>query len=152
VYRASGRLFGNGDGAPDDPSEMIGEGVGDIGGIPGIAGIGESIGRPVISPVIRDRQLGEPFDLPAVEMVLVDRLRSPTVAQLGRSICGEQQQRDAALASLDDRGPEVRDRRARGRQDGNRPTGRAGNAERKVGRGSLVDEDEQADLVVGRKG
>ena len=66
--------------------------------------------------------LEEPLRRVAVELELVDRLPGADVAQLGRAVGGEDDQRHARLVRLDHRGQVVRGRRAaRARDRGGAP-------------------------------
>jgi len=66
------------------------------------------------------RNVDEPLRMRPVEPELIDRLRRAGIAQLGRAVGGEDDQRHAAVAGFDDRGKEVRRGGARGAEDGDR--------------------------------
>jgi hypothetical protein len=84
-------------------------------------------------------RLGEPANVVAVEVRLVDGLPRAPLAQLRRSIGGEQQQRDARVVGLDDRGEEVRRRGARGAHQGHRRPLRLGEPQGEEARRAFVD-------------
>ena len=73
--------------------------------------------------------LDEPFRRAAVELDLIDRLPGPDVAELGRAVRGEDDQRHPRLVGLDHRRGQVGGRGARGTRDGHRAPRRLGGAE-----------------------
>ena len=75
----------------------------------------------------------------AVELDLVDRLPGADVAQLGRAIGGQDEQRHARLVRLDDGGRVVGGGGAGGAGEGGRDAGRLGEAEREERGAALVD-------------
>lgn len=83
---------------------------------------------------------------------LVDRLVGARVPQLKRPVCGKHQHRHAAQARLHDRGQQVCDRRATGRDHGRRPAARAAVAERPEAEGALVDANVDLGAGVARGG
>ena len=69
--------------------------------------------RVRVGDVGRRTGIAEPAHRVAVQLRLVDRLPGAGVAQLGRTVGGAHDQRDARVRGLDDRGMEVRGRRPR---------------------------------------
>ncbi len=73
---------------------------------------------------VEQRQLGEPLGVGSEQADLVDRLGGPAIAQLGRSVGREEEQRHAAQRRLDDGREEVGRGGTRGREDGHRAAAR----------------------------
>ena len=80
---------------------------------------------------------------------LVDGLVGADVAQPGRPVGGQHQQRDAAVMGLEHRGMQVRHRRARCGDDRRRSTGSPGQAERQEPGRAFVDPHMQPDPAGG---
>ena len=81
----------------------------------------------------------------AVELDLVDRLAGADIAQLGRAVGGEDDQRHPRLVGLDHRGRQVGRRRAGGAGYRDRPPGGLRRADGEEARTALVDVGEAAD-------
>ena len=89
--------------------------------------------------------LEEPLGGAAVELDLVDRLPGAEVAQLGRAVGGEDDQRHARLVRLDHGGRVVGGRGARGAGERGRHAGRLRDPEREEARAALVEVRGRAD-------
>ena len=87
----------------------------------------------------------------AVQLELVDRLPGADVAQLGRPVGGQDDQRHARLVRLDHRGHQVRGRAARRAGDGHRAAGRLGQSERHEPRRALVQHRDRLDARIARQ-
>ena len=98
---------------------------------------------------LRHGELRVPLREARVEMILVDRLGGRPVAQLGRSVGGQDNERDAALASLHDGRREVHDGGSGRTQDHRRAAARAGDPEREVRSRPLVEMEPGPDRRVG---
>ena len=105
------------------------------------------LGRPV-----EQRQLGRPADVAAEDPDLVDGLRRASVAQLGRPVGGQQDERDARQRRLDDGGQQLRDGRPGRHDDGDRPARRAGETQREEPGRALVEQHADAQARVGARG
>jgi hypothetical protein len=88
----------------------------------------------------------------AVELDLVDRLPGADVAQLGRAVRGEDQQRHARLVGLDHGRRVVGGRGARGAGQGGGDPGRLRQSEGEERRAALVDVRGRAQAVLTREG
>ena len=108
--------------------------------------------RPDVPPRLRlpveQRQVDRPAHMDAEDPDLVDRLRRPAIAQLGRPVGGQQDERDARQRRLDDGGQEVGDGRPGGHDDRDRPARRAGKTEREEPGRPLVEQDPHAETRV----
>ena len=107
--------------------------------------------RQGVRRLVHQRELGEPFRMTTVKVVLVDRLRRAAIAQLRRPIGGQNDERHPGERSLDDGRREVDHGRARGRQEDNRAPGRSRDAEGEEPGRALVDQDPDSDSVVRSK-
>ena len=92
-----------------------------------------------------------PLGRAAVELDLVDRLPGAELAQLGRAVGGEDEQRHARLVGLDHRGRVVGRRGARGAGERHRHAGRLGQPEREEAAAALVDVRGRADARLARE-
>ena len=77
--------------------------------------------RRVSGCAVEQRQVDRPADLPAEDARLVDRLRRAAVAQLGRPVGGQQDERDARQRRLDDGRQQLGDGRPGRDDDRDRP-------------------------------
>ena len=90
--------------------------------------------------------LDEPLGRVAVELELVDRLAGADLAQLGRAVGGQHDQRNARLPRLDHGRMEVGRGGARGAGDRHRTPGRLGHSEREEARAALVEDGHGVEL------
>jgi hypothetical protein len=105
-----------------------------------------ALGRRVVRA-----DLEEPLRRAAVQVDLVDRLPGADLAQLGRPVGGQHEERDARLERLDDRGREVRRRRSGRARDRDRPAAVLRRAQREEARAALVDVREAAQPLLARQ-
>ncbi len=92
----------------------------------------------------RELELAEPLGVVAVELELIDRLAGADVAQLGRPIGGEHDQRDPAPVRLHDGGHQLRGGRPRRARDRDRAPARPRGADGEEPGAALVDVREAA--------
>ena len=92
-----------------------------------------------LAPGVVVSDLHEPPDRAAVDLHLVDRLPGADLAQLGRAVGGEHDQRHARLAGLGHGGQQVGRGGAGGAGDRHRAVGGLGHAEGEEAGGALVD-------------
>jgi hypothetical protein len=90
--------------------------------------------------------LHEPLDRAAVELDLVDRLAGANLAQLGRPVGGQHDQRHARVPGLDDRGEEVGRGGAGRARDDHRSARSLGHAEREEAGAALVEDRDRLEL------
>ena len=95
--------------------------------------------------------LEEPLGGRAVELDLVDRLARPGLAQLRRSVGGEDDQRDARLAGLVHGRRQLGGGRSGGAGDRHRAAARLGEAEREEAGAALVDVGVTAEPLLARE-
>jgi len=93
------------------------------------------------------RQLVEPTHVRAVEPRLLDRLSGAAIAELRGAIGGQHDQRDTAVARLDDRREIVRRRGARRADQGSRDTGHSRHTEREEAGRALVEMNRAAQFA-----
>jgi hypothetical protein len=96
--------------------------------------------------------LEEPLRRAAVELELVDGLPGPDLAQLGRAIGGEHDQRDARLVGLDHRGEVVGGRGAAGARHRRRAPALLAHAEGEEAGHALVDVRPRPQAGLAREG
>ena len=90
--------------------------------------------------------------VPAVEVLLVDRLVRAGPAQAWRPVGGQEHQRDARLRSLHDRGEQFGRRRPARREDGDGPSQGVGHAEREECTRAFVEMDMDRDAGIACEG
>ena len=90
-------------------------------------------------PGLRHPGLAEPPHRAPVQLQLVDRLVGAGTAQLGRTVCGQYEQRHPRLVGFDHGSVELRGGRARRAQQQDRLAARLGQAEREERGTALVD-------------
>ena len=104
-----------------------------------------------LAPGLVVADLDEPLRERPEQLDLVDRLAGADVAQLGRAIGGQHDQRNARFACLDDRGQQVRGRGAGRGGDSDRPARRLREPERDKACSPLVQHRHRRDgSVVGQ--